>query len=120
MSSMELDRMIEQLNNCEILSEREVKFLCERAIEILVEESNVQTVAAPVRCFGYLPMIRVFVGDLHSFDPTVGKSPGSMDGPYHYASFGLLLFSLGYGLDLANHVIDEKKLHTLGSLKPVW
>mmetsp|Transcript_22388 Transcript_22388/g.42690 ORF Transcript_22388/g.42690 Transcript_22388/m.42690 type:complete len:307 (-) Transcript_22388:642-1562(-) len=52
MSSMELDRMIEQLNNCEILSEREVKFLCERAIEILVEESNVQTVAAPVTICG--------------------------------------------------------------------
>ena len=49
MSSLELDRMIEQLFSCEILTEREVKFLCEKAIEILVEESNVQTVAAPVR-----------------------------------------------------------------------
>jgi serine/threonine-protein phosphatase 4 catalytic subunit len=52
MSSLELDRMIEQLFSCEILTEREVKFLCEKAIEILVEESNVQTVAAPVTICG--------------------------------------------------------------------
>ena len=50
MSGLDLDRMIAQLLNCEILTEREVKLLCEKAIEILVEESNVQTVAAPVRC----------------------------------------------------------------------
>jgi serine/threonine-protein phosphatase 4 catalytic subunit len=49
MSGLDLDRMIAQLLNCEILTEREVKLLCEKAIEILVEESNVQTVAAPVR-----------------------------------------------------------------------
>jgi hypothetical protein len=34
--------MIEQLQRCEILDEREVKLLCEKAVEILVEESNVQ------------------------------------------------------------------------------
>jgi hypothetical protein len=50
MSGLDLDRMITQLLNCEILTEREVKLLCDKAIEILVEESNVQTVAAPVRC----------------------------------------------------------------------
>jgi len=44
--------MIEQLQRCEILNEREVKLLCERAIEILVEESNVQTVPAPVTICG--------------------------------------------------------------------
>jgi len=44
--------MIEQLQRCEILDEREVKLLCEKAVEILVEESNVQTVPAPVTICG--------------------------------------------------------------------
>mmetsp|Transcript_20343 Transcript_20343/g.24393 ORF Transcript_20343/g.24393 Transcript_20343/m.24393 type:complete len:304 (-) Transcript_20343:922-1833(-) len=49
---MDLDKMIEQLQNCEILKEREVKQLCEKAIEIFVEESNVQKVDAPVTICG--------------------------------------------------------------------
>lgn len=44
----ELDRWIEQLKNCELLRESEVKILCQKAMEILVEESNVQRVDAPV------------------------------------------------------------------------
>ena len=44
----ELDGWIEQLRNCEVLAERDVKNLCEKAVEILVEESNVQRVDAPV------------------------------------------------------------------------
>lgn len=44
----ELDKWIEQLKNCEPLKESDVKSLCEKAIEILVEESNVQRVDAPV------------------------------------------------------------------------
>ena len=44
----ELDRWIEQLKNCETLKESEVKSLCEKALEILVEEGNVQRVDAPV------------------------------------------------------------------------
>lgn len=44
----DLDRQIEQLKNCEPLSESEVKALCLKAMEILVEESNVQRVDAPV------------------------------------------------------------------------
>eukprot|EP00854_Cymbomonas_tetramitiformis_P016107 gene16107-19103_t len=51
-SSGDLDRMIEQLQRCEILKEREVKTLCEKAVEILVEESNVQKVEAPVTICG--------------------------------------------------------------------
>lgn len=43
-----LDRWIEQLKKCEPLAERDVKVLCEKALEILVEESNVQRVDAPV------------------------------------------------------------------------
>ena len=44
----DLDRWIEQLRECKPLKEPEVKQLCEKALEILVEESNVQRVDAPV------------------------------------------------------------------------
>ncbi len=46
--SSDLNRWIEQLKRCEPLAERDVKTLCEKALEILVEESNVQRVDAPV------------------------------------------------------------------------
>ena len=46
--SSDLDRQIEQLRKCEIIKETEVKALCAKAREILVEESNVQRVDAPV------------------------------------------------------------------------
>jgi hypothetical protein len=45
---MDLDNWIETLKRCECLKEEEVKTLCEKATEILVEESNVQRVDAPV------------------------------------------------------------------------
>ena len=49
MSSVgDLDRQIEQLKRCEYLKESEVKALCDRAREILVDESNVQRVESPV------------------------------------------------------------------------
>ncbi|CAE7466869.1 ppp4c [Symbiodinium sp. KB8] len=48
----DLDRQIEQLKRCEYLKESEVKALCDRAREILVDESNVQRVAAPVAVVG--------------------------------------------------------------------
>jgi hypothetical protein len=52
MGASDLDRQIEQLKRCEPLAEAEVKALCLKAMEILVEESNVQRVDAPVtvRC----------------------------------------------------------------------
>ena len=43
-----LDKQIEQLQKCEYISEAEVKNLCQRAMEILMEESNVQRVDPPV------------------------------------------------------------------------
>ena len=46
--SSELDEQIERLKRCEYLREGEVKALCLRAREILVDESNVQRVDAPV------------------------------------------------------------------------
>lgn len=51
----DLDRQIEQLKRCEPLKESEVKALCLKAMEILVEESNVQRVDAPVTvCYIYI------------------------------------------------------------------
>uniref|UniRef100_A0AAX7VKC6 Uncharacterized protein n=1 Tax=Astatotilapia calliptera TaxID=8154 RepID=A0AAX7VKC6_ASTCA len=44
----DLDRQIEQLRRCELIKENEVKALCAKAREILVEESNVQRVDSPV------------------------------------------------------------------------
>ena len=44
----DLDRQIERLSRCEIITEIEVKNLCDKAREILLEESNVQEVDAPV------------------------------------------------------------------------
>ncbi len=48
----ELDEQIERLKRCEYLKESEVKTLCLRAREILVDESNVQRVDAPVTICG--------------------------------------------------------------------
>lgn len=45
---MDLDAWIEKLKRCEYLKESEVKMLCDKALEILVEESNVQRVDSPV------------------------------------------------------------------------
>ncbi len=44
----DLDRYIEQLMRCEYLKESEVKALCARAREVFLDESNVQSVQAPV------------------------------------------------------------------------
>lgn len=52
--SGELDSWIEQLKRCEPLKESEVKTLCQKALEVLVEESNVQRVDAPVTVCEYL------------------------------------------------------------------
>jgi serine/threonine-protein phosphatase 4 catalytic subunit len=48
----DLDRQIEQLRRCELIKENEVKALCSKAREILVEESNVQSVDSPVTVCG--------------------------------------------------------------------
>lgn len=48
MDHSDLDRQIELLRRCETIKESEVKALCSKAREILVEESNVQRVDSPV------------------------------------------------------------------------
>ena len=44
----DLDQQIEKLRRCELIKESEVKDLCHKAREILIEESNVQRISAPV------------------------------------------------------------------------
>jgi serine/threonine-protein phosphatase 2A catalytic subunit len=48
----DLDQQIECLMKCEALPEAQVKALCEKAKEILAEESNVQPVRSPVTICG--------------------------------------------------------------------
>jgi len=48
----DVDKYIEILLKCNPLSEEQVKDLCEKAREILIEESNVQPVACPVTVCG--------------------------------------------------------------------
>jgi len=50
--SHDLDEQIERLKRCEYLKEQEVKALCDKAREILIDESNVQRVDAPVTICG--------------------------------------------------------------------
>ena len=48
----EIDKWIEKLFSCKPLGENEVKKLCDRARDILIEESNVQPVRSPVTVCG--------------------------------------------------------------------
>jgi serine/threonine-protein phosphatase 2A catalytic subunit len=48
----DLDEWVEQLRQCKQLSEANVKALCDKAREILIEESNVQGVRCPVTVCG--------------------------------------------------------------------
>lgn len=63
--SSDLDRQIALLRRCELIKEAEVKALCAKAREILVEESNVQRVDAPVTICGdihgqYYDLVELF------------------------------------------------------------
>jgi serine/threonine-protein phosphatase 4 catalytic subunit len=48
MSQADLDRQIEQLKKCECIKESEVRDLCNKAREILMEESNIQNIYSPI------------------------------------------------------------------------
>ena len=52
---MEIDKALETVQNGDILTEKEFRELCERAKDILMEESNCQPVRAPV----------IVCGDIH-------------------------------------------------------
>lgn len=57
-------RQIEQLRRCEVIKESEVKALCAKAREILVEESNVQRVDSPVTVSKAVRIIFNLINDL--------------------------------------------------------
>ncbi|GBG93318.1 hypothetical protein CBR_g64516, partial [Chara braunii] len=48
----DLDRQLDQLLECKPLPEMQVKQLCEKAKEVLLEEANVQPVSCPVTVCG--------------------------------------------------------------------
>jgi serine/threonine-protein phosphatase 6 catalytic subunit len=50
--SNDIDSWLETVKDGQILSELNLRLLCEKVKEILVEESNVQPVAAPVTICG--------------------------------------------------------------------
>lgn len=52
LSNSDLDRQIALLMNCEIILESEVKALCDKARELLLEAGNVQSVSSPVTLCG--------------------------------------------------------------------
>jgi serine/threonine-protein phosphatase 4 catalytic subunit len=54
-SDMDVDRMIETLRKTEFLREADVRALCTRAKEIIIDEGNVQRVDAPVTVRGVPP-----------------------------------------------------------------
>eukprot|EP01061_Rhynchopus_euleeides_P017238 TRINITY_DN286_c1_g1_i1.p1 TRINITY_DN286_c1_g1~~TRINITY_DN286_c1_g1_i1.p1 ORF type:complete len:324 (+),score=111.99 TRINITY_DN286_c1_g1_i1:53-973(+) len=72
MALSNLDYAIERLKKCQILKEDEVKSLCDSAREILVDESNVQTVFAPVTICGD---IHGQFYDLRELFATGGEAP---------------------------------------------
>jgi hypothetical protein len=66
----DLDRQIEQLKRCEIIKENEVKALCAKAREILVEEGNVQRVDSPVTVsFHFVSSYSLTCASLFIFHP---------------------------------------------------
>ena len=52
MSQSDIDNWLETVKNGTILPERELRIVCEKVKEILIEESNVQPVRAPVTICG--------------------------------------------------------------------
>ena len=52
---MDLDKAIETLKSCQIIPEEDVKNLCNKAKEILMEEQNVH----------HVPIPATVVGDIH-------------------------------------------------------
>ncbi|MES1918245.1 Serine/threonine-protein phosphatase 4 catalytic subunit [Bonamia ostreae] len=61
----DVDKQIEKLRRCEYLTEQEVKLLCQKANEILMEEGNVQKIYSPVTICGdihgqFYDLIQIF------------------------------------------------------------
>ena len=48
----DLDRQIEELKKCNFIKESEVRDLCQTAKDLLIEESNIQTLYSPITICG--------------------------------------------------------------------
>lgn len=46
--NLEIEKYIETLKKCEYIMEKEVKFLCDKAKEILIKEENVVYLSSPI------------------------------------------------------------------------
>jgi translation initiation factor 2 beta subunit (eIF-2beta)/eIF-5 len=46
--NFEIEKYIETLKKCEYIQEKEVKFLCDKAKEILIKEENVVYLNSPI------------------------------------------------------------------------
>ena len=75
-STADIDKQIEQLKRCEYIKESEVKALCNKAKEILMQESNVQRVDSPITVTG-MPLTRA---DLRRHSRPVLRPHGALQG----------------------------------------
>ncbi|PWA54213.1 serine/threonine-protein phosphatase PP-X isozyme 2 [Artemisia annua] len=115
----DLDRQIEQLKNCEPLKESEVKALCLKAMEILVEESNVQRVDAPVTICGD---IHGQFYDMKELFKVGGDCPKTnylflgdfVDRGFYSVETFLLLLALKICGDIHGQFYDMKELFKVG------
>ena len=75
-TNYDVDQWIEQLKKCEYIKESEVKALCTRAKEILLEESNVQNVESPVT----VSLLQTHFADLWRHPRAVLRLDGALPG----------------------------------------
>jgi serine/threonine-protein phosphatase 4 catalytic subunit len=66
-TNADLDRQIEQLKRCECIKESEVRDLCNKARDILLEESNIQNIFSPIT-------VSILVRDYRSAETSTANS----------------------------------------------
>jgi serine/threonine-protein phosphatase 4 catalytic subunit len=103
-SISDLDEQIARLKSCEYLKESEVKALCDKAREILIDEANVQRVDAPVTVlFLQLPK-KILVVILLNLKSTP-FSPSQICGDIHGQFYDLIeLFKVGGECPYTNYL----------------
>lgn len=100
-----MSRQIAQLIRCETITEEEVKRLCIKAREILIEEANVQVVDSPVTVRVFCPRI--------SFSPLIITYMSSID------MRGYTWAVLGYdGAFQSRRTMSRDKLFVHGCVLP--